>query len=126
VTLCTPHWNNLKKAIDDKGLLDWISKDLPAPHFEDLSHNDEPSFGPLMRAACALWLQAWAVTPAYLSECQTDEDYDKCLLCALSEGLQEALEGTLSNIEHLRNWVEFAASQQLDLAREKGLAAPLQ
>ena len=112
---CKPHWNDLRKAIDDRGLSGLVAgsgEKACAALVRQLEGTDDKSdFDPLMNANWAIHMAALEDGGLYLLG--TDENgNDYCPLC-------EAEKHGPPDI--VADWINGCCDAQLETARELGL-----
>lgn len=105
--MCMPHWEELKTAIDDRGLSKFI-----APSGEVLAKNlvtelqgGEKKFEPLMGANIAIMSNALQMGGLYLMT------GDFCPLCELEKHTPEKAS----------NWIKYASDEQYEKAKKLNL-----
>lgn len=119
MNVCQPHWDELRGAIDDRGLSHLVAKDgvAAARNLEaQLQGTDaEENYDPLMSAYWAIMansLKCWGLGALA-------DDFG-CPLCALDRHAAEcAEEGCARNTG--ADWIRFASDGQLQAARDLGL-----
>jgi len=117
--LCQACWDELKNAIEERGLMKFVAKD--GAHAAEIltkqlaDNKAERPFEPLMAANFAIWqvsLQNFGLE-------MMAEDAP-CPLCFKTE-----LESTCTDPEcHKQtghDWIRFAADEQMEVARSRGL-----
>lgn len=111
---CMPHWDRLKKAIDERGLSHLIAKDgkeAADSAVRQLKGEDDASdFDPLMSATTAIY--GAFVRDIGLAAMGTDEHgQELCPLCGVKKQRDDLDE----------NWLQGAATDSLEQARALGL-----
>ncbi len=105
--ICQQHWNELKTALDERGLTKFIapdSKSVINEMVKELKH--EPvKFEPLLAANFAIWRNAIDGGGLYLMY------GDLCPLCELEA----------HTTVQASNWINHAADDQYNKAKELGL-----
>ena len=118
--ICDAHWQDLKKAIDDRGLTRFIAKDGEAAAKAMASQiqggDEKESYDPLMGANFAIWgnaLEVWG--PGMMQEGAP------CPLCLLDKHAKECAEPDCQFKQTGADWVTLAADAQMEYATELGL-----
>lgn len=117
--ICDPHWQQLKQAIDERGLTPFVAKDgehaaenmIAQLQGEDTKEN----FDPLMSATCMIWsnsLEAFGI--------EIIQPDAPCPLCLLDKHAKECTEEDC-NKQSGTDWIGFAADGQVEAAKELGL-----
>lgn len=126
---CQPHWDRLRKAIDDRGLSDLIAPDgetaaaQMADQLKRAEAGDESetlvNYDPLMAAHWAIVNNVSGLGPGIALELMMpDEDgSDRCPLCYANEGHKLACneEGCTFTFD---DWCERAADDQAEHVRK--------
>jgi hypothetical protein len=117
--ICDSHWQQLKKAIDDRGLSRFVSKDgehaaqnMIAQQGTDTKDN----YDPLMFATYAIWGNS---IEAFGLDIMRPEA--PCPLCVLDKHVKECTEEGCNMKQSGSDWIGFAADGQIDAATELGL-----
>lgn len=104
--LCQPHWDALKAAIEERGLMEFVAQDAKAAHERlcgELNGSPEQeTFDPLMAANFAIWSNGLQIGGLYLMT------GDFCPICESEKHNGPAAEW----------WITNAANGQLERARE--------
>lgn len=117
--MCSAHWEALKKALDDRGLGRFIARDSEAlVNRLKSSVGDKSRFEPLFNAHMAIMTNCmnWSGMGVVLDPAKEGEK-DRCPLCwclascACGKGIGCSL----------RNWIEYAADDELEEAKRLGL-----
>ncbi len=109
---CQPHWDVLRKAVEDRGLSHLIAKDdeTALKNTMDNLEGDEEVFDPLMGSYCRINNQMLVdLKDMGQADLQT---IMRCPLCLLVEHGQP---------EQVENWVNGVTDQAQHYAVEKGL-----
>jgi hypothetical protein len=104
--ICTLHWEQLKTAIDERGLTPFISKDGEEAIKRiagSLSNKSADTFDPLIQANVAIWNNA---IEAFSTDILKDDAPCKDVGC---------------NKETGSDWIRYAADGQLQNAKDMGL-----
>ena len=116
--MCMPHWEDLKKTIEDRGLMGLVASDGKTAVENLVSELQEGSnpqnYDPLMAAMLAIWANALKYGGLYLMS-QDDQGNDYCPLCEAQKHGIEAAE-----------WIALAADGQVEMARGLKLAPKIQ
>lgn len=120
---CKEHWAALRAAIDERGLASLVAKsaqDAHASAVRQLDGSDDPKgdFDPLMNAHWAIFSNGLRCGGLYLMG-HDDNGDEYCPLCELKKNITERPNPDVE-------WIRLAADEQLDNARELGLAPALQ
>jgi hypothetical protein len=115
---CQPHWDSLRKAIDDRGLSDLVAPDAETAGLQMAQEFEQgPSavtYDPLMAAHWAIVNNVGDLVPGgILYLMAPDEDgSERCPLCVVNEGhrLGCAVPGCTFTYD---DWVDHAADDQL-------------
>jgi hypothetical protein len=110
---CQPHWDRLRKEIDDRGLTHLVAGDgekATASMVRELEGHPEPAdYDPLMSAHWAIMTNALKMGGLYLMG-QDENGKDFCPLCEADY-----------HGGHAQDWLTGCCDAQLEHAREMGL-----
>lgn len=109
--ICQPHWDRLRRAIDDRGIGHLGAKsgqDAIRNIVTDLEGREaENDFDPLM--ACNMMIWSAGTRDLGLALMAANEDgSEKCPICERAKSLEES-------------WIQGPADEALKMAKEKGL-----
>lgn len=112
--MCKPHWDRLRKAIDDRGLTPLIAQDGKAAADSVMRQlrgtDDKSDFDPLMGAN-------WAIMAAAIEDVGLQAMVGEfCPLCSVEKQSAELCE----------EWIDGASDDQLAIARHLGLTPAAQ
>jgi hypothetical protein len=122
--MCQPHWDQLRTAIEERGLMGLVSKDGVVA-VEKLSRElkkegtETENFDPLMAANLAIWTNALEMGGAYLMF-QDPEGNEYCPICEAIKNGKNVPQGKAEW------WIDHAADEQLARARELKLVPGIQ
>lgn len=118
--LCQEHWNELKTAIEQRGLMHLVATSGEKAINQvvtQLNGNDSnQTYDPLMSANFAIWGNALEVYGLAMMR----EDAP-CPLCLIDKHLAECKESNCKFKDSASDWIRFASDAQLTAARERGL-----
>ena len=118
--ICDTHWQALRKAIDDRGLTRFISKDgeqASQNMVAQLQGEDtKDHYDPLMAAVFAIWGNA---IEAFGLDIMRPEA--PCPLCVLDQHVKECTDEGCTMKQSGSDWIGYAADGQIDAATELGL-----
>jgi hypothetical protein len=112
--LCTPHWEELRTAVRDRGLEPFVSRsgEEAARKLANGPPRDRASFDPLLRANIAIVEHVvGAAGPVKAAEWSAT---DACPICYFSDHCDVCR-------EHSARWITLATDEQLALAKVLGL-----
>lgn len=120
--MCQKHWDMLRAAIEQRGLMHLVaksgeeaSKQVAAQLSGDTSLWN---YDPLMAANFAIWrqgLSSWG-----LALMSPDAPFGGCV-CCLKSDVESRCRDPICKKQTGEMWIEFAADDQLAFARAKGL-----
>ena len=117
--ICTSHWDNLRTAIDNRGLGHLVAKSGEKAASQIVNQlqgsEDAKDYDPLMAAY-------WAITANSIKAFGLDsmrEDFG-CPLCALDAHAKECQDQACPKYTG-QNWIDLASDGQLSIAKEMGL-----
>jgi hypothetical protein len=138
--MCQPHWDALRAAIEERGLMGFVANSGQAAInkvVDDLEGAPEKqTFEPLMAANMAIWNNTMSACAQYnanpLAMMSADPDHPEreCPICFLNwlhvEHIQNCTnENCTYPKEFTFNWmIERASDDQLERAREFGFVPP--
>jgi len=108
--MCMPHWEQLKQAITERGLMPFVSKDGTAAvaRLKELGTAGDQPPDPLLAANFAIWSNALRLGGLYLMQ------GEYCPLCELNKNHE--LQGGADSAD----WICHAADDQRELFVQKG------
>jgi hypothetical protein len=117
--ICQAHWDKLKQAIEDRGLMHLVagSGEKAAGLVERQLQGDDTAYDPLMAANFAIWnnaLKAFGI--------QMMSGDAPCPLCLMDDHKKTCTEPGCK-AEGGDDWIRYAADGQLEVAKGKGLVA---
>lgn len=117
--MCMPHWGELRKAIDDRGLSPLVArsgKEAAESAVRQIEGTDDKKadFDPLMSANWAIMGRALELGGLYLMGAD-DKGEEYCPLCEVDKHGGKA-----------SDWITGCCNAQLDHARELGLVPVMQ
>lgn len=123
--MCSNHWTELKKAIEDRGLMPLVHKDgqslkesLERQMRDEKAVEKDPAlFDPLIGANFAIFGNAIESGGTYLMTPDPETKQPYCPLCEMVKCVEDAKPSV---------WIDYAADEQLDYARELGLMPKVQ
>jgi hypothetical protein len=117
--ICDSHWQQLRQAIDERGLMGFVAKDgdhAAQNMVAQLQGTDtKENFDPLMSATFAIWgnsIEMWG-----LEIVQPDAP---CPLCLLDDHAATCTEASCARNTGT-DWIKFAADGQVEAATRLGL-----
>jgi hypothetical protein len=117
---CKSHWDELRKALDDRGLMNLVAKDsqqLMDKMAKEIA-DGQPSaatFDPLIGAHNAILSNALDIVGLDLMM-PNDDGSDKCPLCYAITNCR----CNRGDECDFRKWIDYAADEQLQVAKDLG------
>jgi hypothetical protein len=117
--ICQMHWDKLRAAIEDRGLMQFVAKSGEKAAKQIVQQlegdNSNSTYDPLMAANFAIWSNALAAFGIGMMNADAP-----CPLCLMDDHKKTCTKPGCE-AQGGDDWIRFAADGQLEEARERGL-----